>query len=191
MRIDVDALLRARAEEQLLEVARPPSKSHSRKPKSDRCDSTKQKSPRKRKSGACDRSTAKKQKADTDSTEALPGLSSSSGSQHKIMLKVPKDLGPYPCCLCVSRDAEGLLRVHEGPAAWSGCQNIPPKDASGQAIWRAHEGCAMVVPETWIDQIDNSGQLEKMVFGVDVIVKDRWSLVRCFLLFLDPVSMPL
>lgn len=50
--------------------------------------------------------------------------------------------------------------------------------------WMAHEECAKVVPETWVDTIfvpraDGSGVAEKkVVLGVDAIVKDRWNLVR-------------
>lgn len=43
----------------------------------------------------------------------------------------------------------------------------------------AHEYCANVVPETWVDEIEfgQSDEKEKVVFGVDGIVKDRWHLV--------------
>jgi len=48
----------------------------------------------------------------------------------------------------------------------------------------AHENCARVLPETWLDEVETSPMLadgtrkrEKMVFGVDAIVKDRWNLV--------------
>lgn len=49
----------------------------------------------------------------------------------------------------------------------------------------AHEECANVVPETWVDfievgepQQDGSRIKEEVVFGVDGIVRDRWNLVR-------------
>ena len=48
----------------------------------------------------------------------------------------------------------------------------------------AHESCARILPETWLDEVeagtvleDGSKKHEKMVFGVDAIVKDRWNLV--------------
>jgi hypothetical protein len=48
----------------------------------------------------------------------------------------------------------------------------------------AHESCARVIPETWLDEAETGPVLEdgtrkqaKMVFGVDAIVKDRWNLV--------------
>ena len=47
--------------------------------------------------------------------------------------------------------------------------------------WQAHESCALIIPETWVDQVCDNGDDDealKMVFGVDAIVKDRWNLVR-------------
>jgi hypothetical protein len=51
-------------------------------------------------------------------------------------------------------------------------------------MWMAHESCARVLPETWLDEVevgpvleDGTRKREKMVFGVDAIVKDRWNLV--------------
>ena len=48
----------------------------------------------------------------------------------------------------------------------------------------AHESCARVLPETWLDEAetgpvleDGARKQENMVFGVDAIVKDRWNLV--------------
>ena len=72
-----------------------------------------------------------------------------------------------------------MLRVHDKPASWSGCANVPPKDELGRELWRAHELCAKIVPETWVDEVEGEmGQMERVVFGVDAIVKDRWNLVR-------------
>jgi hypothetical protein len=50
-------------------------------------------------------------------------------------------------------------------------------------VWMVHEQCAKIIPETWVDEIDNglTGEKEKMVFGVDGIVKDRWNLVSPFI----------
>ena len=52
----------------------------------------------------------------------------------------------------------------------------------------AHTECARIVPETWVDDVvpdepDASGEAprESMVFGVDIIVKDRWNLVSVIL----------
>jgi hypothetical protein len=50
--------------------------------------------------------------------------------------------------------------------------------------WMAHEICAGIVPETWVDEIEEPGSIEgskkseRVVYGVDGIVKDRWNLVR-------------
>lgn len=86
----------------------------------------------------------------------------------------PAESESFPCCLCISQNSEGLLRVYEPP--------IGRKDAVEAAgnpkVWMAHEQCAKVVPETWVDEMDGaSGAKERMVFGVDGIVKDRWNLV--------------
>ncbi|EJD00680.1 JmjC-domain-containing protein [Fomitiporia mediterranea MF3/22] len=164
VRINVDELLRAQEEEAALEASKPAPKPRRKK----------------RKSEGDAQPRAKKQKISDGSAEDIPS-SSSIAPKHKILLKVPKELGPFPCCLCVSRDTDGLLRVHDLPSSWSGCQNFMPKDASGQEIWRAHEKCAMAIPETWVDDdTDDTGQTERVVFGIDVIVKDRWSL-KCSL----------
>ena len=72
---------------------------------------------------------------------------------------------------------EGLLRVQNPPFA--------RKDAAEAAghpkVWMAHEFCANVVPETWVDIfVRPNGQTEKVVYGVDVVVKDRWNLVGTY-----------
>lgn len=78
----------------------------------------------------------------------------------------------FPCCLCTSFSSEGLLRVQDPPLASSGLQK--PKDG----VWLAHENCARVIPETWVDEgLSSDGIAEKVVWGVDGIVKDRWMLV--------------
>ncbi|KAJ7761128.1 hypothetical protein B0H16DRAFT_560481 [Mycena metata] len=45
----------------------------------------------------------------------------------------------------------------------------------------AHEGCAMALPETWVDEVVVSGRggerrTERVVFGVDGIERARWNL---------------
>ncbi|KAH8108925.1 hypothetical protein DFH11DRAFT_1491928, partial [Phellopilus nigrolimitatus] len=86
---------------------------------------------------------------------------------------------------CVSRDLVGLLRVHDPPSVRENCQNYQPTNMNGHEAWRAHESCAKIVPESWVDRVpvqeqDEMGQamemMEKVVFGVGVIVKDRWAL---------------
>jgi hypothetical protein len=89
----------------------------------------------------------------------------------------PPEFDPFPCCLCVSASREGLLPVHDKPLV----QHPAYADTK---MWMAHEGCARVLPETWLDEAetgpvleDGTRKLEEMVFGVDAIVKDRWNLV--------------
>ena len=165
VRIDVDALLRQREEErnallgditpnknlvkeEMIDILLPPSK------------------PRKRKSEVKDDGPK------TKKLKIKPSLVKVS-----VTLKLgprPPEPEPFPCCLCVSMSKEGLLRVHDPP--------IKRKDAIEAAgnpkSWMAHDQCANIVPETWVDDIDVAdGGKEKVVFGVDGIVKDRWNLV--------------
>jgi hypothetical protein len=93
----------------------------------------------------------------------------------------PPELDPFPCCLCISASRDDLLPVHDKP--------IPQHPAYADTkVWRAHESCARVLPETWLDEVevgpeleDGTRKREKMVFGVDAIVKDRWNLVSVVL----------
>ncbi|KAK0200413.1 jumonji superfamily protein [Desarmillaria ectypa] len=98
----------------------------------------------------------------------------------KVPTKVTLKLGPrpsepeyYPCCLCISTSAEGLLRVQDPPIGRKDAM-----DAAGSpSKWMAHESCANIVPETWVDELDGTdGLKERVVFGVDGIVRDRWNL---------------
>ena len=75
-----------------------------------------------------------------------------------------------PCCLCISSE-DGLLPVHDPPLF--GYPGFEPKVADGKPQWQAHEECAKIVPETWVDEVDG----QKFVFGVDAVPKDRWQLV--------------
>ena len=89
----------------------------------------------------------------------------------------PVEPEPFPCCLCVSMSKEGLLRVHDPPT-----NRRDAVEATGNPkLWMAHDHCANIVPETWVDDLDAAdGSQEKVVFGVDGIVKDRWNLVDLF-----------
>lgn len=50
--------------------------------------------------------------------------------------------------------------------------------AGNPGVWMAHQLCAKVVPETWVDDVEGSNGVKvTQVFGVDGIVKDRWNLV--------------
>lgn len=136
------------------------------------------KASRKRKAEGGDAPAAKKLKI-----KVLPSKATNSTSAKPSVpkLTVTLKLGPrpdsdvYPCCLCISMNREGLLRVLDPPIGRKDAE-----DAAGNPKeWLAHEYCASVVPETWVDEIDsdNTGLKEKVVFGVDGIVKDRWNLV--------------
>ena len=136
---------------------------------------------RKRKSEAKDRDTmvAKKMKV-------KPSMAIGTPKAPLVKLSVTLKLGPrpvepepFPCCLCVSMGKEGLLRVHDPPV-----NRRDAVEATGNPkSWMAHDQCANIVPETWVDDLDSvDGGKEKVVFGVDGIVKDRWNLV-CLLLF--------
>ncbi|KAF9221048.1 JmjC-domain-containing protein [Gyrodon lividus] len=106
-------------------------------------------------------------------------------SKVSVTLKLgPKPAEPecFPCCLCVSTSCVALLHVQDPPI---GRRELPESLASmyDAERWMAHEECAKVVPETWVDEVevgdvlpDGSRARESKVFGVDAIVKDRWNL---------------
>ncbi|KAF9445794.1 hypothetical protein P691DRAFT_805215 [Macrolepiota fuliginosa MF-IS2] len=105
----------------------------------------------------------------------LPPKLPASVPKISVTLKLPPrptEPEAFPCCLCISQSRGELLRVYDPP--------IGRKDAIEAAghpkVWLAHEQCAKVVPETWVDELDVNGVRERMVFGVDGIVKDRWNL---------------
>lgn len=113
-----------------------------------------------------------------------------SGPAPPSKLSVTLKLGPkppepegFPCCLCVSMSHDGLLRVQDPPI---GKRDLPESLSSlyDATRWMAHEECAKVVPETWVDIVDSAEILpdgshvqESRVLGVDAVVKDRWNLV--------------
>ena len=161
VRINIDELLQDR-ELAMAKAAKPKSKSisssSSRKRKSDENDTP---------------NSMKKAKVSPQAPNVvLPKVT--------IRLKLgprPPELDPFPCCLCVSSSREGLLPVHDKPLV----QHSAYADTK---LWMAHESCARVIPETWLDEAETGPVLEdgtrkqaKMVFGVDAIVKDRWNLV--------------
>ena len=153
--------------EEMIDVTIPPSKS------------------RKRKSEAKDGdTTAKKMKVKSSMTV---GSTKAPLVKLSVTLKLgprPVEPEPFPCCLCVSMGKEGLLRVHDPPV-----NRRDAVEATGNPkSWMAHDQCANIVPETWVDDLDSvDGGKEKVVFGVDGIVKDRWNLVCFFfdMLFTD------
>ncbi|OBZ73253.1 Lysine-specific demethylase 4D [Grifola frondosa] len=177
VRIDVDQLLRDRETERLqAKSGRPRSR------KVQELDQDGKPISRKRKSEAGTEAKPKKPKIQGTSNMAVAG---SSKSPTKITLKLgpkPKEPETFPCCLCVSASQEGLLRVHD-PPLWRMDTEDVTNSASQDTILMAHEECANVVPETWVDEVDvgdmrdnGTRAKERVVFGVDGIVKDRWNL---------------
>ncbi|KAH7886650.1 JmjC domain, hydroxylase-domain-containing protein [Phlebopus sp. FC_14] len=158
VRIDVDQLLRDREAERLNPSKRPSSK--------------------RKAEVVIDGSIRKRSKA----KNGEPGPT---GQKVSVTLKLgPKPADPegFPCCLCVSMSRDGLLRVQDPPV---GRRELPESLASisNFEAWMAHEECAKVVPETWVDEVetgdvllDGSQMRELRVFGVDAIVRDRWNL---------------
>lgn len=175
VRIDVDQLLRDREAERYNEDI-----SKTRKPSQEADPDGKPK--KKRKSEGVINGPKPKKVKRNDATSA------SKHPRITVTLKLgprPAAPEPFPCCLCVNMSKENLLRVHDPPTGRKdiGVDEIPGS-SKGPKEWMAHQCCANVVPETWIDEVTVSGpseaslQKEKVVFGVDAIVKDRWNLVR-------------
>ena len=113
----------------------------------------------------------KKSKVTKDKGAHVATTSKTSFPKLSITLKLgpPKEI--FPCCLCVSEDTNGLLPVYDPMSTTS-----TPK--------MAHEHCASVIPETWVDEYEVNHPSSsafphktRVVFGVDGIVKDRWNLV--------------
>ncbi|KAI0696985.1 hypothetical protein C8T65DRAFT_662929 [Cerioporus squamosus] len=191
VRIDVDQLLQDRAAENC-QVYRNPKKylraQSEPEPDQDIDKENKPKPGRKRKSegdspGKPKRRKTKPPSAPSEqpvaSSSKLPPAAFSPSKLVKVTLKLPpppkKEPETFPCCLCVSMSKEELLRVHDPPAWWY--------DEPEPGPCMAHVECAMVIPETWIDEVevgepDAQGvrRKEKVVFGVDAIVRDRWNL---------------
>jgi hypothetical protein len=92
--------------------------------------------------------------------------------QQRFFISLPaiQPEAAFPCCLCVSVDARGLLHVQDPPKSNATGGNT----RAGEKGWMAHESCADVVPETWIDKNPRG---ERVVFGVSSIPRDRWNLV--------------
>lgn len=173
MRIDVEQLLRDSA----IEIKSEQQENHvsGELPK-----------PKKRKpEGLPDSTKSKKPKTKSDPKPPLPKIS--------LTLKIgprPPEPEDFPCCLCISTNREGLLLVHDPPVGRKDIEELAGKPK----VWMAHECCANVIPETWVDEVDEGlgGVKQRFVFGVDAIVKDRWNLVchthdfTCHISFLAP-----
>lgn len=148
--------------------------------------STRPKASRKRKSDSVDGAPRpKRSRTKTAKAEHASG-SSSPSKPPKVTLKLgpkPQESDVFPCCLCISTEREGLLRVHN-PPVWQK-EGQSGEGSAATSDWQAHEECANVIPETWVDEIEVGSALpdgtipkERMVFGTDAIPRDRWNLVR-------------
>ncbi|KAI0366449.1 hypothetical protein BV20DRAFT_971775 [Pilatotrama ljubarskyi] len=192
VRIDVDKLLRDRAAENrevYRKAKKPPRTKNDPAPGKE----AKPKPPsRKRKAEGDVPTKAKKQRTSKPASASKQSVASSSkvtlppaspSKQMKVTLKLPpkpKEPETFPCCLCASMSREDLLRVHDPPSWWYE-PGVP--EAAGGRPCMAHVECANVVPETWVDEVevgepDENGvrRRERVIFGVDGIVKDRWNL---------------
>ncbi|KAG6917212.1 hypothetical protein DXG01_003417 [Tephrocybe rancida] len=182
--IDVDQLLAERAAEVAEQPPSPPTTSSPTKRKRvtvkenvpEEAKVPKPKSPRKRKPEALEEEPkSKKLKIKLSPSKPTQPPTQPKTSALKLTLKLgprPTPPEPFPCCLCISMDKEGLLRVYDPPM---GRKDI--EEAAGNPKeWKAHEYCAKIVPETWVDEIELGGVKENVVYGVDGIVKDRWNL---------------
>lgn len=195
VRIDVDELLRLKQEER----QKPTSSKNPSPPKRGSQKKTIVKEEAQEESLPPPKASSRKRKSDAGKDDAAPKLkkiklkhSPSKAPSATISIPRPKqlpkisitlklgprpaELEPFPCCLCVSMSKDGLLPVHEPPLT-----RKDAVDAAGNPkVWLAHEYCANIVPETWVDFLDTSVGRKKVVFGVDGIVKDRWNLVCQF-----------
>lgn len=164
MRIDVNQLLLDRERERL-ELAQATRDTVS-------IDNLKPKARKRKHVGSAVEPKGKKLKLTKDKSTHTAAPPKPSIPKLSITLKLgpmPKEM--FPCCLCVSDDTDGLLPVYDPMSAAS-----TPK--------MAHEHCASVIPETWVDDyevdhqsLSNPLHKKRAVFGVDGIVKDRWNLV--------------
>lgn len=189
VRIDVDQLLRDREAERL--QAQGESEATNAEVEDAQDEETevpKPKSPRKRKAEGS-HPTAKPKKPRVQAARETSSTPPSQAAIAKPMApKVTLKLGPQPkepdvlpCCLCVSTSQDGLLRVQDPPLGRKEGESGGASHTGG--VWYAHEHCANVVPETWVDEVEvgdasSSGnrKKERVVLGVDGIVKDRWNL---------------
>lgn len=120
--------------------------------------------------------------------------SSKSTSAHRVTAPAPglklklarKEKATAQCCLCSSTtpSTEPILKAQGHAYNLLRCVGQLPVGANSRAgnsaaqpLW-AHEVCARVIPETWVDQ--EPGSNEKFVYGIPCIVKERWSLVGFF-----------
>ncbi|KAG5646780.1 hypothetical protein DXG03_002156 [Asterophora parasitica] len=179
VRIDVDQLLRDREEDSV----NPPEPPKAKHPVFKKDNDAKAKATRKRKAVKLEEEEppAKKFKIRLSPTKVAAPAPAAAPKAPLPKLSITLKLGPrpaapepFPCCLCVSMDRAGLLRVYDPPVGRKDAEEA----AGNPKEWLAHEQCASIIPETWVDEIElGPGRVkEKVVYGVDGIVKDRWHL---------------
>lgn len=163
MRIDVDQLLLDRERERLERLQAIQD--------ADVVGNQTSKTRKRKHEGSVVEPKGKKLKVSKDKDTAASATSKPDMPKLSITLKLGPPREIFPCCLCVSEDTNGLLPVYDPTSTTS-----TPK--------MAHEHCASVIPETWVDDYEvdhlSSGTFPhkaRVVFGVDGIVKDRWNLV--------------
>lgn len=164
MRIDVDQLLSDRERERLERSQATPD--------TVAIDNQKSVARKRKREETTIEPKGKKLKVSKDKGAHITSTPKPSVPKLSITLKlgpIPKET--FPCCLCVSEDTNGLLPVYDP---------MP----TGSTPKMAHEHCASVIPETWVDdyEVDHTSpgtslHETRAVFGVDGIVKDRWNLV--------------
>ncbi|KAH6902676.1 specific transcriptional repressor [Coprinopsis sp. MPI-PUGE-AT-0042] len=172
VRIDVDQLLHDRAEE-AMQVYKSES---SLAPKTQR---TKKKDPQPRGRWRIDQPKAKKIKlkpslpkasGSSKTVAARPTAPASNPPPAKISVKLKLAVPLLPLCF---HGQDHLLRVQDPPV-----NRRDAFEATGNPkVWMAHEQCASIIPETWVDEHNlPDGSKARVVHGVDAIVKDRWNL---------------
>ncbi|KAL1729188.1 jumonji superfamily protein, partial [Schizophyllum commune] len=177
VRIDVDQLLQDRAAEDAGQAPQDAPNSSSLSTTGKKATQGKKRKAPSPASKDAEMPRAKRIKMRPPHAEAEPstsGTMTTKGHTKSVTLKLgaaPVGEELFPCCLCVGREQEGLLRVQEPPVG------VPTVALDLSRGWRAHELCARIVPETWVDEVDEGlGFREKVVFGVDAIEKARWQL---------------
>ncbi|KAL1719877.1 JmjC domain, hydroxylase-domain-containing protein [Schizophyllum commune] len=177
VRIDVDQLLQDRAAEDAGQAPQDAPNSGSLSTTGKKATQGKKRKAPSPASKDAEMPRAKRIKMRPPHAEAEPstsGTMATKGHTKSVTLKLgaaPVGEELFPCCLCVGREQEGLLRVQEPPVG------VPTVALDLSRGWRAHELCARIVPETWVDEVDEGlGFREKVVFGVDAIEKARWQL---------------
>ncbi|KAL1662160.1 jumonji superfamily protein, partial [Schizophyllum commune] len=177
VRIDVDQLLQDRAAEDAGQAPQNALNSSSLSTSAKKATQGKKRKAPSLASKDAEMPRAKRIKMRPPHAEAEPstsGTMATKGHTKSVTLKLgaaPVGEELFPCCLCVGREQEGLLRVQEPPVG------VPTVALDLSRGWRAHELCARIVPETWVDEVDEGlGFREKVVFGVDAIEKARWQL---------------